>query len=180
MAGPDEAVQRGTRRTLLRTLETVLRLAHPFIPFITEELWQKAAPLANRYGDRGVQTLAGDALDLAIADQRFNLISQAYPRSQSDRIDEQAEACRVTESHDRCLPGTARRNEHRALPEAAADRHRRNGAAAVLRAPPKSLARLADVQVVPELPQATRSGPDRRQQPADVEVEIDLAAEREG
>jgi valyl-tRNA synthetase len=70
------AAQRATRRTLIRTLETVLRLLHPVAPFITAELWDTVAVVAGR-------RQAGDTATVA---------SAAYPQAQPEKIDPAADA----------------------------------------------------------------------------------------
>ena len=76
LANGTAAQQRATRRTLVRVLETILRLAHPIIPFITEELWQTVSLVAGRRTE-------GETTALMV---------QTYPESNPERINEQAEA----------------------------------------------------------------------------------------
>ena len=63
----DEAARRGTRRTLVQVLDAVLRLAHPVMPFITEEIWQRVAPLAGAEGET-LMLVPYPQADLALVD----------------------------------------------------------------------------------------------------------------
>ncbi len=169
LRGDDPSVQRATRRTLLRTLETVLRLLHPISPFITAELWQTVAPLAGRAG-------AGFERGIVVA---------AYPKAQLERVDPVADAwvaklkgivgaCRALRSEMTLPPG-------KSVPlQAFGD------AAFVAEAAPllKALGRLSDVQVFesePAFAAATLNAPTAAEGATRfaLHVEIDVAAERE-
>jgi valyl-tRNA synthetase len=71
------AQQRATRRTLLRVLETILRLAHPVIPFITEELWQIVGPMSGKDLEK---------------QEKQTIALQAYPIAQPEKMCAKSEA----------------------------------------------------------------------------------------
>jgi valyl-tRNA synthetase len=167
----DDTIASSTRHTLLRVLEATLRLGHPVIPFITEELWQKVAPMIGKTGD--------------------SISLQPYPAPDAARIDAAANtkmalfkqmvnACRTLRAEMGLGPGEK-------VPLLA------SGESATLEefAPYlKSLARLADVSVVTELPAiGAPAADDLMATGAPVlvvgdfrlmlKVEIDVAAERE-
>jgi len=75
IAQGSEAEQRATRRTLIRTLETVLRLLHPVAPFITAELWETVAVVAGR-------KTAGSA---------DSVVTATYPQAQLEKVDPAAD-----------------------------------------------------------------------------------------
>jgi valyl-tRNA synthetase len=162
-----EAEQRATRRTLLRVLETVLRLAHPVIPFITEELWQTVAPMTGKQ-------LGPDA----------TIMLQPYPQADLSKLDEQAETWMaqlksMTESC-RNLRGEMQLSPAQKVPllmEAAnaEDKALLQSFAPYLQA----LAKLSEVQVVDALPQSPAPVSIVGTAKLMLKVEIDIAAERE-
>jgi valyl-tRNA synthetase len=161
----DEAEQRATRRTLLRVLETILRLAHPIIPFITEEIWQTIAPMTElKDKSRGTESI----------------MLQAYPKADLEKIDEEAEVwvsmLKTAVEACRSLRGEMGISPASKVPLIAA------GDAGLLAAYApylKSLAKLESVEIVAELPEADApvmlSGDFRLM----LKVEIDVAAEKE-
>ncbi|MBV8471336.1 MAG: valine--tRNA ligase [Burkholderiaceae bacterium] len=163
-----EAAARATRRTLIRVLETILRLLHPVAPFITEELWQTVAPIAGRK---------------AVGTEAY-LVNAPYPAAQLERIDARADAWVQSL---KSVVGTCRslRSEMNLSPAervpllVGGDTGFIKEAAALL----KTLAKLSDVQVLDDEAEFTRQSAtspvlvhgDTR---LALKVEIDVEAEK--
>lgn len=160
--GGSDAQARATRRTLVRVLEVILRLAHPFIPFITEELWQAVAPIAGKKDQESIMLCA-------------------YPQANLDKLDPDSEA-RVAQLKElvgacRNLRGEMNLSPAQKVPLIAAG----DGAALECFAPYlAALAKLSEVQIVSDMPKdalapVAVAGEIRLM----LKIEIDVAAEKD-
>ena len=162
LARGDEAAQRGTRRTLVRVLETVLRLAHPIIPFVTEELWQSVAPLAGRNGE----TVSLQAYPVADIQKR-----DPQATTQAAMLKEIVDACRSLRVEMGLSPG--QKVDLLVVGDVA-------GYGAGAFAPyVMALARLSDYRIVDELPATDAPVHVVDKLRIMLDVKVDPAAERE-
>jgi valyl-tRNA synthetase len=156
----DDAAARGTRWMLVRELEATLRLAHPLMPFITEELWQIVAPLAGKHGD--------------------TISLQPFPRADPARIDEESNrqmallkamvnACRTLRSEMGLSPA------QKVPLVAAGDRATLEAFSPYLAA----LVRLSEVRIVAQLPAGEAPVQIVDEFRLMLHIEVDVGAERE-
>ena len=164
MQNGTDAEQRATRRTLLRVLETILRLVHPMMPFITEEIWATIGPMSGRTGP--------------------SIMLEAYPKAQPNKVDEAAESwvTLLKASVDACrsLRGEMGVSPATKVPLIAAGTTASDASQLALYAPYlKALAKLADVEIVSELPDADAPVALAGNFKLMLKIEIDVAAEKE-
>jgi len=159
-AAGDDAAARGTRSMLVRELEATLRLAHPFMPFISEELWQILGPLAGKKGD--------------------TISLQPFPQAHFERVDEAANA-RMAVLKDivnacRTLRGEMGISPAQKVPLiAAGDRATLTELAPYL----VPLVKLSDVRIVDVLPEGDSPVQIVGDYRLMLHIEVDVAAERE-